>query len=108
MTVRRLLLGSFLGLVVCLVAGQAFLANRAFREDLLSTTRVGLQRDLDLASLFLRTVSGPDLGEAADALSQRLGYPVTLLTLEGQPVGIPHEIPLQGEGFPAFGLLRCA
>ena len=103
MTVRRLLLGSFLGLVVCLVAGQAFVANRAFREDLLSTTRVGLQREMELASLFLQTFSGPDLGEAAEALSQRLAYPVTLLTLEGQPVGTPGEVPLQAEGFPAYG-----
>jgi signal transduction histidine kinase len=98
LTIRRFLLGSFLGLVFVLVVGQALISGRGLREDLVSTQQRELRRELEMASTLVRGFEIQDPDGAARTLSRYLGYPVTFLTPEGQVVGASSDLPFQTRG----------
>ena len=98
LTIRRFLLGAFLGLALLLVLGQALISSRGLREDLISTQQRELRRELELASTLVRGFETQDPDSAARTLAGYLGYPVTFLTAEGQVVGASSDLPFQTRG----------
>ncbi|MGW8265930.1 MAG: ATP-binding protein [Longimicrobiales bacterium] len=98
LTVRRLLLGSFLAVIGFLVGGQALITGRGLQEDLLSVQRRELRRELELVPLILRDLPAESTDSVARLLSRRTGYPVTLLDRDGMVVGASSELPFQLRG----------
>jgi signal transduction histidine kinase len=95
---RVTLLTSFGLLILGLVLGQTVVLNQGLRRDLISIQERELARELELAPALLTGLEGPDPDSAAQALSRRIGYPVTFLSPEGFVVGASSELPFQRRG----------
>lgn len=100
-SLRLFLLASFLTLTTLLVLGQTLVLNRGFREDLQSVLEGEVARELDLAPVVLASFGSMEPDSAAMALARRIGYPVTLLDLDGMVVGASSDLPFQRRGFRA-------
>ncbi len=100
-SLRLSLLASFLALTLLLILGQTLVLNRGFREDLQAIQERELARELDLASALLSSFGPVEPDSAARYLARRIGYPVTLLDLDGMVVGASSDLPFQQRGFRA-------
>ncbi len=98
LTVRRLLLASFLALTAFLVVGQILIMNRGLEREFLEIQKRELRRELELAPLFLESLQTEDPDSASRALAARIGYPVTLLDHEGRVIGASSDLPFQLRG----------
>ena len=98
---RVTLFGSFALLVVVSAVGQALLVNSGLREELLAIQELELSHGLGLAPSFFQTLETIDPDSASRALARRIGYPVTLLSLEGlEQFSVPGEGPCDARGQP--------
>jgi signal transduction histidine kinase len=116
LSLRVALFGSFLVLTGLLVLGQVLVGSRGLRQELHALLEHELQRELDLAPALLRQLSSqpeqePDPDSLARFLSRSLGYPVTLLDLDGRVFGASSDLPFQARGLmvsPESPELRAA
>lgn len=72
--------------------------NRGLRRELLDVQQRELRRELELAPLFLGSLQTEDPDSASRALASHIGYPVTLLDLEGRVLGASSDLPFQLRG----------
>ncbi len=116
LSVRLALFGSFLLLTVLLVLGQVLVGSRGLRQELHASLEQELGRELELVPSLLPQLlpvpaEGADPDSLARALSRRLGYPVTLLDLDGRVLGASSDLPFQLPGLsvlPQSPELRAA
>lgn len=85
-------------LVLGLSIGQALFLHSGLREELLAIQEQELTRELDLAPAYLQGLGTLDPDSASTALARRIGYPVTLMDLDGVVVGASSRLPFQVKG----------
>ncbi len=100
---RALVFLSCLAIIALLVLGQALVLNRGLHRDLGAVLERALRREMELApSLLDQLLAGTpretDPDSLALVLARRLGYPVTLLDLDGRIFGASSDLPFQLRG----------
>lgn len=87
------LLAGFLGVIGLLVALVAILVAGGLREDLRATFRAELERQLGLAASLIEASDAPAPDRLARAITERIGYRVTIIDTAGVVLGDSYTEP---------------